>query len=675
MADPQHSPKTVTGSVEDAADRLIAEGNRAEDGGDPAAACALYRRATELAPSHAPAHINLGIGLEAMGNSAAATAAYEQALFADPQNPAASYNLGKLLYSRGELAKAERLLQQALSSRPDFPDARLVYAYVLKAGGKLDAAAAQLKDVLLKRPDDVMARAELFHVLETQGNLAAAALELEAVLARKPDWTQALYNYGTTLMKLGRDGEAEAALRGVISREPGFVLAYRMLGNLLHRHGRVQELIEICRAGRAGLPQDFDLESFELLELNFVDNVSEDAVARAHRAFGARLERAFAPRFALRSDRAAVERKLRIGYVSSDLSYHPVGLFMLPVIERHDRSRFEVHCYATSTKADDFTRRLSSRADGWREAHALSDAQLAQLVHDDRIDILVDLAGHSGVCRLATFAQQPAPVQVSWLGYLNTTGLSRIQYRITDHHCDPAGLTEHLHTERLIRLPNSQWCYRPFVSVTHAPAPALRGNGHVTFGSFTQISKISPTTRVLWARILNAVPDSRLMVAGVADERSAENLLRELVAAGIARQRISVVPFAPVQDYLRLYDKVDIALDPTPYSGGTTTCDALWMGVPVVTVPGLRPASRSAASILTTVGLREWIAQGPQDYVRLAVGFARETQMLGSLRTSLRERVRSSPLMDEGRFVLDLERAYRKMWHEWCAGGSSAAHA
>jgi predicted O-linked N-acetylglucosamine transferase (SPINDLY family) len=667
MADPQHSPKAVTGSLQEAADRLIAEGNRAEDQGDPAAACALYQRAAELAPRYAPAHINLGIGLEAVGNAAAAIAAYEQALVADPPNPAASYNLGKLLYSRGELATAERLLQQALRSRPDFPDARLVYAYVLNAAGKLDAAAGQLKTVLLQRPDDVIARAELFHVLEAQGDLAAAALELEAVLARRPDWTQALYNYGTTLMKLGRDGEAEAALRRVLSREPGFVLAYRMLGNLLHRHGRVHELLEILRAGRTSLPEDFELESFELLELNFVDDLSEDAVARAHRAFGARLERALPPGFAQRRDGAAAERRLRIGYVSSDLSYHPVGLFMLPVIERHDRKRFEVYCYATSTKADDFTRRLSSRADGWREAHALSDAQLAQLVHDDQIDVLVDLAGHSGVCRLATFARQPAPVQASWLGYLNTTGLSRIQHRITDRHCDPAGLTEHLHTEHLVRLPNSQWCYRPFVSVAHAPVPPLLGNGYVTFGSFNQIAKISRTTRGLWEQILNGVPDSRLIVAGVADERSAAALVDELAAAGIARKRITVVPFAPVQAYLRWYDAVDIALDPTPYSGGTTTCDALWMGVPVVTLPGLRPASRSAASILSTVGLREWIAQGPQDYIRLAVGFAGQVGVLASLRTSLRERVRSSPLMDERRFVLDLELAYRQMWREWCA--------
>src|ERR1700741_1724327 len=386
--------------AQDAADRLIAEGNRAEDGGDPAKACALYQRATELAPGYARANINLGIGLEAVGNAAAAIAAYERALAADPSNPAANYNLGKLLYSRGEPARAEPLLRQALDSRPDFPDARLVYAYVLQAAGKLDAANAQLRHALLQRPDDVTVRAELFHVLEAQGDLAGAAAEPGGVRPRKPDWTQALYNYGTTLMRLGRDADAEAALRRVLAREPRFVLAYPMLGNLLHRHGRVREIIELCRTGRAALPANFDLESFELLELNFVDDLSEGEVARAHRAFGARLERAFPPRAELRRERGARERRLRIGYVSSDFSYPPVGLFVLPAIERHDRSRFEVYCYATSTKADDFTRRLSSRADAWRDAHAQSEEQLAQLVHEDRIDVLVDLAGHSGVFRL-----------------------------------------------------------------------------------------------------------------------------------------------------------------------------------------------------------------------------------------------------------------------------------
>ena len=653
---------------EAAADRLIAEGNRAEDAGELLQACELYRRAAALASRYPKAHINLGIGLEALGDMAGAIGSYEQALACDPANPAANYNLGKLLYARGELPQAGRLLEQALRSRPDFPDARIVNAYVLQAQGKPEAAAVELRGALRQRPRDVDARAALFHMLEAQGDLAGAAAELESVLRERPDWTEALYNYGTTLMKLGRDVEAEAALRSVIARDPGFLRAYRMLGNLLHRHGQVGEMLQVCRAGRAYLPESLELESFELLELNFIESVSADALSGLHRSFGERLERAHPQPFKFQRDRAATQRRLRVGYVSGDFNYHPVGLFMLPLLEHHDRKRFEAYCYATSTKVDDFTRRLSARADVWRDVRALSEAQLAEAIRDDRVDILVDLAGHSGVPRLGVFAQQAAPVQASWLGYLNTTGLSRIQYRITDRHCDPVGLTERLHTERLVRLPNSQWCYRPFVSVPHSPTPPLERNAHVTFGSFNQIAKISPATRALWAQILNRLPDSRLVVAGVAEGRAADGLRRDLGAAGIAGARLTIVPFLPVQDYLRWYDAVDIALDPTPYSGGTTTCDALWMGVPVLTVPGPRPASRSAASILATVGLPEWVASTPSDYVQRAIKFSTELELLSSLRVSLRERTRTSPLMDEERFTRDLELAYREMWRRWCEG-------
>jgi protein O-GlcNAc transferase len=660
--------KSANSSGNDAADRLIAEGNRAEDAGNLDEACKRYRQALAHAPRYAKAHVNLGIGLEATGDAAGAIACYEEALANDPTDPYANYNLGKLLYARGVLPRAEHLLQQALRSRPDFPEARIVNAYVLQAQGKHETAATELKAALRQRPGDFGARMTLFHILEAKGDLAGAAAELEAVLKERPDWTEVLYNYGTTLMRLQRDAEAEAALRHVLVLDPAFLIAYRMLGNLLHRHGRIDEMLELCKTGRARHPEDFDLESFELLELNFTESISEESLYRRHRAFGERLESAFPRRFEFPRERAAQERRLRVGYVSGDFNYHPVGLFTLPVLERHERARFEVYCYATSAKVDDFTARLAAQADVWRDARALSEAQLADTIRGDRIDVLIDLSGHSGVSRLSVFAQQPAPVQATWLGYLNTTGLSRIQYRITDQYCDAAGVADRLHTESVVRLPHSQWCYRPFVSAPHGQTPPLERNGYVTFGSFNQTAKLSLSTRSLWAQILNWLPDSRLVVLGVAEGRAADGLLRDLAAAGIAGGRITIVPFVPVQDYLRWYDAVDIALDTTPYSGGTTTCDALWMGVPVLTVPGLRPASRSAGSILTTIGLPEWIAPSAEDYVQRALEFAGDREILAALRTSLRERMRASPLMDEERFTRDLELAYREMWRKWCAG-------
>lgn len=642
------------------AQSLVAEGNRAEDAGDAVRALELYRQAAAIAPGLAATHLNLGIALESGGDAAGARASYERALELEPANAAASYNLGKLLYAQGACAEAEQRLAAALAAKPDFPEARVVRGYALHALDRFAEARDELRAALRDRPGDVHARAALYHVLDKTGDPVAAAQELEAILALQPDWTEALYNYGTTLMALKRDADAEAALRRVLRLEPTFATAYRMLGSLLHKQGRIEELIELCEAGRRALPDSFDLESFQLFALNFSDAVSADALFERHAAFGRRLEAAFRPRFRFRERRGA-RRPLRIGYQSADLSYHPVGLFLLPVLEHHDRVKIEAYCYATGPQVDDFTRRLRGAAHAWREAHALADGDLADLIYRDGIDVLIDLAGHSGVSRLGVFAQKPAPVQAAWLGYLNTTGLTRIDFRLTDRHCDPAGLTERRHTEALLRMPASQWCYRPFVDLEPAMQAPVERNGTITFGSFTQTAKLSPATLALWARLFEALPGARLLVAGVAPGIAAEQLSARLAAAGIAASRVELAPFLPVAEYLRLYDRVDIGLDPLPYSGGTSTCDALWMGVPVITLPGERPASRSAASILASLGLDDWIARDAEDYIARARRFSADTTVVRDLRRSLRGRMKASPLTDEAAFTRQLEQAFERM--------------
>jgi predicted O-linked N-acetylglucosamine transferase (SPINDLY family) len=343
-----------------------------------------------------------------------------------------------------------------------------------------------------------------------------------------------------------------------------------------------------------------------------------------------------------------------------------VSLFLIPVLERHDRSAYEIHCYSAGAATDEVTRQVRSRADVWRDAASMSDAGLAETINRDGIDVLVDLSGHSGVPRLAVFAQQPAPVQVTWLGYLSTTGMTRIQYRLCDRHTDPPGMTDRFHTETLVRLPDSQWCYRPVVSVDCSDAPPLRRNGFITLGSFNDVSKVSPSVRGLWAEILTRLPDSRIVFAGVPQGPARDGLIRDFEGAGIAAGRITIAPRVGIAEYFRSFNAIDIALDTAPYGGGTTTCDALWMGVPVITVPGTRSISRSAASILTTVGLPSWIASTPEHYVRLAVEFAREEPVLAKLRKSLRRMMRESPIMDETGFARGVEAAYRDMWKKWC---------
>jgi len=734
-----HAPVTREPSPaprEEAADRLIAEGNRAEGAGRVQEACERYREAVQAAPAYAKAHLNLGIGLEAAGAADQALHCYEAALAIDPADPFAAYNLGKLLYTRGMPAEAERLLQQALQNRPGFPEAQVVLSCVLESQGNLGAAAAALETAMRLKPDDfgalylyagvlrkqdrldeaqgalkraiaidpenadanyalatlllargepagaerllrtvlrrdphsVDAHARLFEVYELRGDLPAAAAEMEAVLSERPDWADALYNYGCVLKKLMRLTDAESAFHRALAADPGHFRAYRILGSVLLGLCRTDEALALYRAARERCPDDFDLESAQLFALNSSEGIAEDALFARHAAFGTRIEQAHPPRFKPFRNVRDPERRVRIGYVSGDFCYHVVTLFTLPLVERHDRSTIEVYCYSTGSRVDEFTRQLSARADVWRDVSSLSASGLADAINRDGIDILVDLGGHSGIPQLAVFAQQPAPVQATWLGYLNTTGMTRIHYRISDRYADPPGLTDQYHTETLVRLPHSQWCYRPFISAACAETPPFVRNGHVTFGSFNQALKISRAVRRLWAEILQRVPGSRLVILGVAEGRARDELVTDLASAGGERSRITVLPYISLQDYFKWFNSVDIALDTMPYSGGTTTCDALWMGVPVVTAPGSRPSSRSTASILSTAGLPEWIASSPEDYVRLAAEYARDEARLVGLRKSLRETLRRSPLMDEERFVRDLEAAYRQMWRNWCGG-------
>ncbi|HXZ55359.1 MAG TPA: tetratricopeptide repeat protein [Burkholderiales bacterium] len=620
-------------SPSDLADALIAEGNRAEDAGRLVEACDLYRKAVAAAPRYAKAQLNLGIGLDAAGDADGASEAFEAALAVEPDNPFANYNFGSLLFRRGEPGRAEERLRHALRAKPGFPEAQVA----------------------------------LSNVLDARGDFVSAAAALEAALRARPDYVGALYSHGAVLAKLRRPAQAEAALRRAIALDPRCLPAYEVLGGVLRGQSRIDEALDCFGAARRLAPEKLELESAELFTLNFSERISADALFQRHKAFGERLERTHPPRFRPFRNTRDPERRLRVGYLSGDLWRHPVSLFLIPVLERHDRKAFEARCYSTGTTKDEVTQALADRVDAFRDVASLSDDEVADAVHADGVDILVDLSGHSGVYRLGVFAQQPSPVQAAWLGYLNTTGLTRIQYRISDRHCDPEGLADAVHTEKLVRLPHSQWCYRPFIADSPLADPPAAKNGFVTFGSFNHVSKISAGMRKLWAAILERVPDSRLVLAGVPPGPAGERLLADL---GAPAGRITALPHAGLDQYLRSIGGVDIALDTTPYSGGTTTCDALWMGVPVLTLAGSRSISRSAASVLATVGLPEWIAPAAEDYMRLAVEFARDQGRLAGLRGGLREKMRLSPIMDEAGFVRDLENAYRAMWRAWCEGDS-----
>jgi predicted O-linked N-acetylglucosamine transferase (SPINDLY family) len=679
------------------ADAALAQGNAAERAGNLAQAADFYRHATAVAPRYAKAYLNLGIALEALSEIPGAVAAHEKAIALEPQNPFANYNLAKLRYAQNAFPEAEQLLRRALSCRPTFREAHFLLGCVLAARGQaqsalqaFDAAVqlggddfatlyhraqllrslrraadarATLQRALGLAPDNVDARAALADVLLELGDTDGAISALEAVLAHRPDWTDALYNYGLLLKNRRRLPEAESALRRALVLSPSHAGAARLLGGVLLGQGRTQESLELYATARRHAPDDFALESAELFALLGYDGIDEDALFRRHVNFGRRIEAATPARSHER--RRDPERRLRIGYLSGDFCYHVISLSMLPLLEHHDRACCETYCYSTAQSPDDYTRRLAEHAGAWRTCAGLSTGEIAQAIARDEIDILVDLAGHSGDPQLAVMAGRPAPVQATWIGYLHSTGLTRIDYRITDDVADPPGMTERYHTEALARLPHAQWCWRPFLSLPHAATPPSVKKGHVTFGSIHGAMKLSPRVRALWAELLATLPEARLVVLGVPAGRAQDSLMRDL---GVTPERMTLVPYVSLESYFRWFDAIDIVLDTMPYSGAMTTCDALYMGVPVLTAPGLRSASRSAASVLTSVGLTEWIASDREDYVRRAVGHAANSAELAALRATLRARMEASPLMDEERFVSSLEDAYRRMWRQWCAG-------
>jgi predicted O-linked N-acetylglucosamine transferase (SPINDLY family) len=358
-------------------------------------------------------------------------------------------------------------------------------------------------------------------------------------------------------------------------------------------------------------------------------------------------------------------RRLRIGYVSPDLMDHPVGRFMVAPLRHRDRDAFEVYCYADVARPDVITRRLQASADVWRETSALSDEQLAKIIRADRIDVLVDLVMHSGAGRPLLFARRSAPVQVAWLAYPGTTGLSAMDYRLTDPYLDPLG-TDGNYTERSVRLPDIFWCYDPLNDEPPVNALPAAQAGHATFGCLNNFSKCNARVLEVWSAVLRSAPGSRLLLLAP-DGAARRRVLSIMQKAGdVDAGRIEFVPHQSRDAYLRTYHRIDVALDTFPYSGHTTTFDACWMGVPTVSLAGQTPVSRGGLSILSNLGLSDWVGTTREQFIDIAIRRARELPHLAQLRATMRERMRSSPLMDGERMARGLEASYRDMWRRWC---------
>jgi len=610
------------------ADALIVEGNRLEDEGQLERAEALYREAAAVAPVHPRTHLNLGIVLAARGDTGGAVEAYERVLTIDPAHPFGNYNYARLAVVRGDHARAESLIAAALHAKPDFPQALVVQS----------------------------------SVLEALGQNARAVESLEAALRLQPDDAGAWFNLAILLQRLSRADAAEAAVLRALEGEPDNLGALSLYTRVLRDQGFATEALVPLRRVLASPQATWVDRSIELLLMLYADGIPADELFHRHAQFGAEFERTVPVRFERHPERGDTKRRLRVGYVSCDFNLHPVTIFVVPLLEQHDRSQVEVFCYSYGETVDVMTERVRQLCDQWRDVTAMSDVEMADAIHADRIDVLVDLVGHTRAPRPGVFSQRPAPVQVSWVGYLNTTGLTRMDFRLSDRRADPIELAQPLHTECLRHLPVSQWCYRPARDEAQDPVAPCQRAGHVTFGSFNAALKISSALARRWGELLARLPGSRLVVANINSERKRAALRREIAAMGVAADRVEFLARVTLDKYLAIYNTVDIALDSFPYGGGTTTFDALWMGVPVVTATGLRSVSRSAASLLQELGLDDWIAPSIDDYVDVALARAADRDAIAALRGSLRARLQASPLTDVARFTRDLESAYREMW-------------
>jgi len=543
-------------------------------------------------------------------------------------------------------------------------DALLAQGDAREEAGDLARAVVHYRAAIAAAPRHARAHLYLGVALAAQGDEEGAIAAYEQVLAIDARHPFGNYNHARLMVQRGDLERAGALVAEALRAMPDFAQALELSHRILRDQGFAQEALAAASRVVERDPANWLHRSFELLMLNFVDDIAADDVHRRHLEFGAALEQAVPVRFERHRDRCDPRRRLRVGYASGDFHVHPVTFFLAPVFELHDRSQVEVFCYSLSARRDAMTDRIRAASDHWRDASAMTDDEVADAIHADGIDVLVDLMGHTSMPRPGVFCQRPAPVQVAWLGYLNTTGLSRMDFRITDARSDPPAISQRVHTERLVHLPTSQWCYPGATEHEIAPMAPFERHGHVTFGSFNASLKLTPAACRRWAQVMLKVPGSRLLIGDVNSAGRRAAILGDFASLGVAEDRVGFVPRVAASEYMGLHNEVDITFDTFPYGGGTTTFDSLWMGVPVVTTTGATPVSRSAASILLALGLDDWVAPSVDRFVEVAIARATDLQALRELRRGLRARLQASPLTDLPRYTRDLEVAYRSMWLE-----------
>lgn len=602
------------------------------------------------------------------GRIAEAEAGYRTTLDDDPCHPHALNNLAILLKASRRFAEAEDCYHRSMKRAPEDANVPSNLASLLVELDRAGEATAMLRLALSLQPGHSGALFNLGNCLRAADDRSGAMVCYERALRLKPGMAEALANKGDLHRDMTDLTAATECFLAALRLRPDLAAPYNNLGETLKEQGRVDDAIAIFQKGLEAHPKEALMHSNLLFALNYTPSVPPDVSFRVHRHWDERHAAPLLPanrRFA--NDRTP-DRRLRVGYVSPDFCTHSCAYFSESLIREHDRAAVELFLYPSSRRRDAVTQRFQAMADHWHPLPGLTDGEAAALIERDRVDILVDLSGHTCDSRLLVFARKPAPIQVSWLGYPNTTGMAAMDYRFTDAVADPMGTHDRWYSETLVRLPSGFLTFKPIIDAAPSLDIPAYSQGHVTFGSFNNTSKVTADVVRVWSEILKRVPGSRLLLKSrqLGDTATRARYAALFTAQGIGEDRLDLLPrLEPVTNHLRAYDRIDIGLDPFPYNGTTTTCEALWMGVPVVTRAGVGHVARVGASIMTQCGLAELVAGDEADYIATAVALAQDTERLATLRRTMRGRLEAAPLTDYAGQARAVEAAYRRMWQDW----------
>ncbi|MBF0195352.1 MAG: tetratricopeptide repeat protein [Magnetococcales bacterium] len=621
-----------------------------------------YKTAIAHQPDYAEVYSNLGNTYSEQGKYDEAFSCFKKAIAIQPEYAEAYSNLGNTLQLQGKLDEGVLFFKKAISINPEFTQAYNNLGNLLQMQGKLVEAIGCYQKAVSLQPGYTEAYSNLGNALQQQGKLLAAVECYQKAVTLKPDYSEAYNNLGNALQELGRLDEAVTNFQKAIDFNLNYSDAYNNLGNALKEQGKLAQGIASFKKAIAINPNFADAHSNMLFCMNY-GNYDSQSLFDEHKIWGEKYA-ANLPTFTNKQTDKS-EEKLRIGFVSADFRQHSVSFFLEALFSSYNKQKLEFFCYSNSHKEDAVTAIFKNLVDGWQKIIGCSDKQVVEIIKEDNIDILVDLSGHTQNHRLKVFAMKPAPIQVTWLGYPNTTGLTTVDYRFTDSIADPTGISDQLHTEKLIRLENGFLNYQPPNNCPEVAQLPMQSNGYCTYASFNNLAKITPQVVKTWAQILNATPDSKLLIKNKSFScpHVKQSYLDLFAKESIAANRLEFLPTTKtIFDHLSIYNKVDISLDTFPYNGTTTTCESLWMGTPAIVLLGDSHGSRVGASILTQVGMDSLIAKNHDDYIAKAISLAKDATKLEPLRCEMRDRMLTSPLCDAKAFSNKLENAFFNMW-------------